>query len=173
MPNGDIVEFSSKEFWRENFSTNKEGSPNAMWKKRPYAQLAKCAEAQALRKAFPDILDQFPTAEEMEGKTFDGEYSETKPLKAEVNELNEKLGLNPQYDMTELCKSINEAPDLLILEMQYKLAYKTARNNADHINVLTELKDKRKAELTPQPPKDEKAIELDQSWEEFKKDETI
>jgi hypothetical protein len=43
-------------------------APNAMWTKRPYGQLAKCAEAQALRKAFPEIASQ-PTADEMEGKT--------------------------------------------------------------------------------------------------------
>jgi hypothetical protein len=44
-----------------------------MWKRRPYAQLAKCAEAQALRKAFPEIGAQ-PTADEMEGKEFEQEY---------------------------------------------------------------------------------------------------
>lgn len=73
MPNGQIVEFSSKEFWKENYATAGKDttSPNAMWKKRPYGQLAKCTEAQALRKAFPDILDQSPTAEEMEGKHFE------------------------------------------------------------------------------------------------------
>ena len=40
-----------------------------MWKKRPYGQIAKCAEAQALRKAFPEIVSQQTTAEEMEGKS--------------------------------------------------------------------------------------------------------
>ena len=41
-----------------------------MWARRPYAQLAKCSEAQALRKAFPEFGAQ-PTADEMEGKEFD------------------------------------------------------------------------------------------------------
>lgn len=69
MANGAIVEFAAKELWKENYATksSKSDAPNAMWKKRPYAQLAKCAEAQALRKAFPEIGSQ-PTADEMEGR---------------------------------------------------------------------------------------------------------
>jgi phage recombination protein Bet len=74
MQNGIIVEFSAKELWKENYATKSAKSiePNVMWKRRPYGQLAKCAEAQALRKAFPEIGSQ-PTADEMEGKSFDGE----------------------------------------------------------------------------------------------------
>lgn len=69
MPNGMIAEFAATERWKENYATKSRDSlePNAMWKRRPYAQLAKCSESQALRKAFPEI-GSAPTAEEMEGK---------------------------------------------------------------------------------------------------------
>lgn len=72
LPNGQIAEFAATERWKENYATSGKGSkqPNSMWKRRPYAQLAKCAEAQALRKAFPEFGSQ-PTADEMEGKEID------------------------------------------------------------------------------------------------------
>ncbi len=69
-----VVEFAAKEFWKENYATacKDSAAPNAMWKKRPYGQIAKCAEAQALRKAFPE-LGSAPTADEMEGREFEQE----------------------------------------------------------------------------------------------------
>lgn len=76
LPTGEIVEFTAREFWKENYAVKggkeKSIAPNAMWTKRPYGQIAKCAEAQALRKAFPEFASA-PTADEMEGKNFGGE----------------------------------------------------------------------------------------------------
>ena len=47
--------------------------PNEMWSNRPVGQLEKCAEAGALRRAFPEEIGNALTAEEMEGQhTIDG-----------------------------------------------------------------------------------------------------
>jgi phage recombination protein Bet len=66
-----VVSFSAKEYWIENYATQSKYSkmPNSMWAKRIHGQLAKCTEAQALRKAWPEI-GQEPSAEEMEGKHY-------------------------------------------------------------------------------------------------------
>ena len=68
LSNGAIADFTAIEFFSEAVSTDKNGNPTPMWKKRPRGMLAKTAESQALRKAFPDI-GAAETAEEMEGKT--------------------------------------------------------------------------------------------------------
>ena len=98
MSNGTIVEFVAKELWKENYATAGKNSmqPNAMWRKRPYGQLAKCAEAQALRKAFPEFGAQ-PTAEEMEGKFIDAEIvTDLADGDAEPKKLSElKSALSP------------------------------------------------------------------------------
>jgi len=80
LPTGEIVEFTAREFWKENYAVKggkeKSVAPNAMWSKRPYGQIAKCAQAQALRMAFPEIASQ-PTADEMEGKSMRADEIET------------------------------------------------------------------------------------------------
>lgn len=71
LASGHVAEFTAREFWMENYAVkggkDKSIAPNAMWTKRPRGQIAKCASAQALRNAFPEIAAQY-TAEEMEGK---------------------------------------------------------------------------------------------------------
>ena len=65
---GEKVAFSHTEFFEEACSTVKDGDLNSMWKKRKRGQLAKCAEAGALRKAFPEEIGSEYTVEEMQGK---------------------------------------------------------------------------------------------------------
>lgn len=51
--------------YKEYVQTRKDGTPTPMWAKMPANQLAKCAEALSLRKAFPAELAGVYTAEEM------------------------------------------------------------------------------------------------------------
>jgi phage recombination protein Bet len=84
LPSGQVAEFTAREYWMENYAIKggqeKSQAPNAMWTKRPRGQIAKCAQAQALRMAFPEIASQ-STAEEMEGKTI---YTEDLPKQPEA-----------------------------------------------------------------------------------------
>lgn len=51
--------------YREYVQTTKDGTPNSQWSMRPAHMLAKCAEALALRRAFPQDLAGVYVPEEM------------------------------------------------------------------------------------------------------------
>lgn len=76
---GHMCEFTATAYWDEYFPGDKMGF---MWKKMPKGQLGKCAEALALRKAFPEEMPAFYIPEEMEKTVVDSKEIEevvTKP----------------------------------------------------------------------------------------------
>jgi hypothetical protein len=145
------VPYSAKVFWLESYATaNKDvDSPNSMWRKRPYGQLEKCAEAAALRKAFPEVGMQ-PTADEMEGKVLEGlveaapvqsgprPSSRTAELKAKINESLIKAGampadLSPPPDMNPETGEVTDngiTPDMIRSAI-------AAAETADEVKELT------------------------------------
>ena len=60
--NNTRVPFTASARWNEYAPT---GTQAFMWNKMPYLMLGKCAEALALRKAFPNDLSDIYTTEEM------------------------------------------------------------------------------------------------------------
>lgn len=102
---GIVAEFTAIEYWDENYATAGRNSkaPNAMWRRRRRGQLAKCTEAQALRKAFPEFGAQ-PTAEEMEGKSFDD------PGGAIIDGTATTVDPQPKLPSVQMPKSKSEPP---------------------------------------------------------------
>jgi len=64
-PDGQWHEISATAFWNEYVQTTREGKPTVFWHHKGHIMLGKCAEALALRKAFPAELSGIYTKEEM------------------------------------------------------------------------------------------------------------
>ena len=134
LESGIIAEFTAVEFWKENYAARggkeKSIAPNAMWSKRPRGQLAKCATAQAMRTAFPE-LGAANTAEEMEGRSL---------MEREIGPYSANAECAEHIALIEACASMDE------LQAAFTKAYKALTSPADR-KTLTEAKDSKKAAL--------------------------
>jgi len=65
LAGGEWHESGATAFLEEYAGRTKDGKPNTMWAKMPHVMIAKCAEALALRRAFPAEMSGVCTFEEM------------------------------------------------------------------------------------------------------------
>ena len=137
LASGHVGEFTAVEYWLENYAVKggaeKSTAPNAMWAKRPRGQLAKCAQAQALRAAFPE-LGALPTAEEMEGKPIDGEFKEVHQSTSVAGQEFANMDVDTQ-DMLNR----EAAPILTLFETDKKAAYDLYASKRDSFDSDTQV----------------------------------
>lgn len=62
-------------YFTEFAQTKRDGGLTHMWGNKPHVMLAKCAEAQAIRRAFPEDTSDLYIEEEIRGRESDGERS--------------------------------------------------------------------------------------------------
>ena len=97
-----------KVFWLETYATiGKSDVPNDMWQTRPYGQLEKCAEAAALRRAFPEEIGDDHIQDEV-GRVF---KDVTPPAPTETRPTRAEAASGPSARPGEPAKAIEPNPD--------------------------------------------------------------
>jgi phage recombination protein Bet len=112
--NGRLAKFVGPRVkWLETYATiGKSDVPNDMWEDRAEGQVEKCAEAAALRKAFPEELGNEYSAEEMEGKRLnpDIQVQETPAPQAQAAKPRRLMTLNDIAEETSEPPVSDRAP---------------------------------------------------------------
>ena len=109
--NGERVAFSHTEYFTEACAiVNKTKQLNSMWFKRPRGQLAKCAEAGALRKAFPEEIGGEITADEVSSESHASNFDNPNVIEHitedNTNRLNKAFAMT-NTDIPALLKEYN------------------------------------------------------------------
>lgn len=101
-------EFPAIALWREYHQTKRDGTITSMWATRPAGQLAKCAEALALRKAFPQDLSGVYSRDEMGARdVVEGHVEPARVTAAEILSDDEASPETPEPMTTAQSKKLH------------------------------------------------------------------
>lgn len=131
---GTWHEVAATAFFSEYCQKTRDGNPTRFWKEMKHNQLAKCAEALALRKAFPADLSGLYTQEEMQQA--DIEVVETKRVSANAPIQEETAA------MAEYVISVQQSVELEKLIKQCESGYREKLLNFFKIKSWSELPEK-------------------------------
>lgn len=152
---GQRCAFTATARWSEYAATKKGGELVAIWRRMPYLMLGKCAEALALRKAFPSSLSGIYTDAEMDQA---GEVIEAEVVRTERDA--------DRAEHAQLISAIQDLAPLLPAELARKVEEKASEWTRDIEKARTTVawirghlaeQDRRRAEEAP--PEEEVAPE--------------
>lgn len=131
--------------WSE-FVQTKDGQPTHFWKQMPKVMLAKCAEAQALRKAFPEDMSGLYVPEEMQGGRVE-QQEESEPAPAPLESQLRQSVAEAESQTARSMPAIRSAIESADSEQSFKAAYvllRDTRMRRDQRDELRSLWEERK-----------------------------
>jgi phage recombination protein Bet len=135
--------------WSSYVGLKGDGSLTSMWSIHGPGQLAKCAEALALRKAFPNDLSGIYTHDEMESTdTIEGSVVEEKPKMVESEPFTGYVWTDEEIDWAmHLSDCIVEFKDVTSLQAWYKSEAVSPLHDTPFGSPATTVKEMTKAHL--------------------------
>jgi phage recombination protein Bet len=89
-------EVAATAFFSEYCQKDKNGQPTRFWQQMGHTMIAKCAEALALRKAFPGDLSGIYTSEEMQQAEVEVKEVESEPIAVPEKPKNKKVPISAE-----------------------------------------------------------------------------
>jgi hypothetical protein len=137
---GVICDFTATAKWSEYYPGDRQGM---MWQKMPENMLGKCAEAKALRKAFPAVMGGLYVAEEMQQavataapETTGSMYDKASQMIAKINDavalgdVQDKIAGSKKYTAEEK-KNLKALIEGRIKEINLEATQEKAQADAD------------------------------------------